>query len=315
MIFSEFGGSMIYNDYHTKINPNQMIRVITNTDAKNEADDQYAIVQALLSPSFDNIGIIASHFGKHKMENSMDASYNEVVKILRLMDFDEKLALRGSEEAMDNERVPKDSEGARLLISEAMRDDERPLFAIFLGPLTDMASALLLEPRIVNRMTCIWIGGNRYPEGGWDYNLANDVVAANVVFKSKLPVWQIPRNIYKKAVVSLIELEMKVRNCGELGRYLFDQLIEVLQNDESGTRENTEYWCMGDSPAVGLLLYGHIFEYDWIPAPEFGSRMEYVHTGLNRPIRVYNNINERFVLEDFFCKLKLFTDKQQLTEK
>ena len=38
--------------------PAKMHRVIINTDAKNEADDQYAIVQALLTPSFDLHGII-----------------------------------------------------------------------------------------------------------------------------------------------------------------------------------------------------------------------------------------------------------------
>ena len=39
----------------------KMHRVIINTDAKNEADDQYAIVQALLTPSFDLHGIIPAH--------------------------------------------------------------------------------------------------------------------------------------------------------------------------------------------------------------------------------------------------------------
>ena len=38
-------------------------RVIINTDAKNEADDQYAIVHALLTPSFELHGIIPAHFG------------------------------------------------------------------------------------------------------------------------------------------------------------------------------------------------------------------------------------------------------------
>ena len=38
-------------------------RVIVNTDAKNEADDQFAIVHAILTPSFDLHGIIPAHFG------------------------------------------------------------------------------------------------------------------------------------------------------------------------------------------------------------------------------------------------------------
>ena len=38
-------------------------RVVIDTDAKNEADDQFAIVHALLSPSLDVRGLIAAHFG------------------------------------------------------------------------------------------------------------------------------------------------------------------------------------------------------------------------------------------------------------
>ena len=38
-------------------------RLILNTDAKNEADDQFTIVHALLTPTFDFHSIIAAHFG------------------------------------------------------------------------------------------------------------------------------------------------------------------------------------------------------------------------------------------------------------
>ena len=53
---------MIYKDYKFTVPPEKMIRVITDTDAKNEADDQFAIVHHLLSPSFDVRGIVAAHF-------------------------------------------------------------------------------------------------------------------------------------------------------------------------------------------------------------------------------------------------------------
>ena len=69
--------------------PNKLTRVIINTDAKNEADDQYAIVQGLLTPSFELHGIIAAHFGSIKSKTSMQDSYDEVMKLLDLM------ALRG----------------------------------------------------------------------------------------------------------------------------------------------------------------------------------------------------------------------------
>ena len=41
-------------------------RVIIDTDAKNEADDQFAIVHGLLSPTLDIRGLIAAHFGTRR---------------------------------------------------------------------------------------------------------------------------------------------------------------------------------------------------------------------------------------------------------
>ena len=54
-----------------KIPEEKKIRVILNTDAKNEVDDQFAIVQTLLTQAFDLRGIIAAHFGTGKSATSM----------------------------------------------------------------------------------------------------------------------------------------------------------------------------------------------------------------------------------------------------
>ena len=53
------------------------VRVILDTDAKNEVDDQFAIVQAILSESMDLKALVAAHFGTGKSEHSMKDSYDE----------------------------------------------------------------------------------------------------------------------------------------------------------------------------------------------------------------------------------------------
>ena len=50
---------------------------------------------------------------------------------------------------------------------------------------------------------------------------------------------------------------------------------------------------------------------EWRPAPEFNAEMNYVHTGKNRPIKVYTSVDTRFTLEDFFAKLAIFTRKRE----
>ncbi|WP_419872339.1 nucleoside hydrolase [Candidatus Pristimantibacillus sp. PTI5] len=300
---------MIFDNFSYKVPSQKMIRIITNSDAKNEADDQYAIVHALLSPKFDNRGLIAAHFGAWRTENSMEESYEEIHKILDLMNMKkDHLVYKGAPKSLPDEGTPIPSAGAELIIKEAMSDDPRPLFVTFLGPLTDMASALLMEPRIAEKLTVIWIGGGAYPAGEPEYNLWNDIHAANVVFKSNVPVWQVPKNAYQQVMVSMAELEYRVKPYGELGSYLFEQLVEFGHTEAAinTTIRTGECWCLGDSPAVGLLLCDHEYRYDWVPAPEITPDMRYIHERNNRPIRVYHDVNSRFIMEDFYAKLALF---------
>ncbi|HIU66389.1 MAG TPA: nucleoside hydrolase, partial [Candidatus Caccomorpha excrementavium] len=182
---------MVYNRYQFQVPIEKQVRVITDTDAKNEADDQFAIVHALLSPKFDNVGLIAAHYGTGRHADSMERSFQELELILDKMGFDRKIAYRGAAHPLPSPSKPVDSEGARLIIREAMKEDARPLYVTFLGPLTDMASAYLMEPRIADRVTVIWIGGGKYPNGGPEFNLGNDIHAANVVFSSPIRVWQV----------------------------------------------------------------------------------------------------------------------------
>ncbi|MEZ4616693.1 MAG: hypothetical protein R2867_14495 [Caldilineaceae bacterium] len=72
-------------------------RVIVNTDAKNEADDQYAIVHAILTPSFELHGIIPAHFGTGKSATSMQDSHDETMLILRLMGLKDQIRVEAGQ--------------------------------------------------------------------------------------------------------------------------------------------------------------------------------------------------------------------------
>ena len=302
---------MRYTNYRFDVPEEKIVRVIVDTDAQNEADDQFAIVQALLSPKFENVGFVAAHFGTGRCEDSMERSYQELCTIFYKMQMDKSIIFRGAPHGLLDKAHPVVSEGAELIVREAMKEDDRHLYVAFLGPLTDLASAYLMEPRIAGRLTAIWIGGGRYPNGGPEFNLGNDILAANVVFASGIELWQVPKDVYEMIPVSLAELEYRVAPCGDIGAYLFEQLDRHAH--EPGPRKSAfrtgESWVLGDSPAIGLILYEHRFCFDWVQAPLITSDMTYVQTGLNRPIRVYKSIDSRLILEDLFAKLALFAKK------
>src|ERR1700730_4634734 len=93
--------------------PANRLRVILNTDAKNEADDQYAIVHAILTPSFELHGIIPAHFGTRRGTASMAESREEVDKLLGLMGLAAAVRVaNGAPWALPDEHTAVPSPGA-----------------------------------------------------------------------------------------------------------------------------------------------------------------------------------------------------------
>lgn len=302
--------------YDYTVPDSKKIRYIIHTDCKNEADDQYTVAHILMTPKLDVKGIIAGHFDMNfrgiEPGGTAKASYDEIIKVMDLMHISgEYPVLMGAPKAMPDEQTPIDSEGARFIIEEAMKDDDRPLFIGMQGAATDLASAILMKPEICSRMTAIFIGGGTYPEGGREFNLCQDISAVNVLFKSQMPLWQVPMNVYKQFGVSLAELQYKVKPHGKLGNYLFTQLAQLNQqlgDAFNGPWPHGELWGLGDEGTIGALMEELEKEdsFDMAPAPTVDyETFKYIPSQTNREIRIYHSMNARLVLEDFFCKLAI----------
>lgn len=300
-------------NYQYNVPDQKKIRMIVDTDCKNEADDQFALAHHLMTPKFIVRGIIGAHFNLNPQEwgqgHTAEASVAEIHKVMQLMDVDDMYQVyRGSEYPLEDEMTSRESEGADFIITEAMRDDPHPLYIAVQGAVTDLAIAIMKEPRICDRMTAIWIGGGMYPEGGFEFNLLQDIPAANILMKSTMPVWQVPIMTYKQMAVSLSELQLNVAPCGQIGQYLFDQMVAFNNKCASVTNwPHGEIWGLGDSPTVGLLLEEaeKTDLYEMREAPEIDKEMKYHFTGNNRQIRVYKDVNARLTLSDFFAKLRI----------
>ena len=303
------------SNYAFKVPENRKLRMIIHTDCKNEADDQYAVAHHLMTPRFIVKGIIGGHFNMFPREygdgGTAKASVDEVNLVLDLMDLQEKYPVfEGAPRALPDEKTPIASPGVDFIINEAMKDDEKPLYISMMGAVTDLASAILLKPEICEKMTAIWIGGAQYPEGGREFNCWQDIAAANVLMKSKMPLWQIPSNVYKQMSVSLAELQVRVMPYGKIGRYLFEQMVEfnlkaaeIIEHWPHG-----EMWGLGDSPTVSVLMEESEKTdiYDEIHAPNINyDNMKYEHNKTNRTIRVYKDVNPRLTMEDFYAKLMI----------
>ena len=302
--------------YEFRVPEGKRLRYIVSTDCAAEADDQYTLAHILMTPKLDVKGVAAAHFDRMNLHGygpgeTAKASYDEVRKVMELMGMADACPVcMGAPTWLPDESTPIPSEGAQLIIDEAMKEDPRPLFIGVQGSLTDLASAILMKPEICSRMTAIWIGGGDYPEGGGEFNLMQDPHAANVVFRSEMPLWQVPTSTYKQFGVSLAELQYRVRPHGKIGAYLFQNLVALNERlaDGAWPWPHGEIWGLGDEGTVAALLEELEKKdgYDVIPAPVVDTEtLQYTHTGENRAIRVYHTMNARLDLEDLFCKLAI----------
>lgn len=287
-----------------------LVRMIVDTDAKNEADDQYAIMHHLLTPVFDVRGIVATHFESKAATpgETMEKSYQEALHILSLAQIEDVPAYRGCTLPLAAQSDAPDSEGVRFIIDEARRADSRPLYIAVQGAMTNVAAALNRAPDIADKIVVLWNGGGPYPKGFREFNLMQDPDACRVVLTSKAEVWQTPMDVYSSMEVSLSELAAKIRPCGVLGRYLFDQLLEenhrsLNPNMPFRTGEN---WILGDNTTIAVLLENRLgSQWHMRPAPKINEDLSYGEDPNGKPIRVYTKLNARLALEDLFSKMTL----------
>ncbi|HBP39022.1 MAG TPA: nucleoside hydrolase [Clostridiales bacterium] len=284
--------------------PEQKIRVIISADAKNEIDDQYAIAYALLSPKIEVVGIAAAHFVIHRLPDSMERSYQEIECVLEKMGLLGQIpVLRGAPQNLAHENEPIDSEAARFFIKQAHTPGQ-PLYVLSTGAITDMASAYLLDPTISSGIeAAVWLGGNAFPEGGSEFNLANDVAAANVIMDSDLKFWLIPVNASIAMSVSYAEVVHRIKPCGAIGEYLTEITLAKGTQEIGPHEENRILW---DIAGVSVVLNPNLHRHHDINAPRFGEDMRYVAMNREHAIRVYDTIDARFTLEDLYAKYALF---------
>lgn len=284
--------------------------VIIDNDFCGDPDGLFQLVHHVLSTSCDIKGIIGAHhngfsfFRDLQGKDDAEKSVNKVNEALELMGLKEQLkVVPGAPVKMADPNKPVESEGARLIVEEALKaTPEKPLYVCVGGPLTDIASAWLINPEIGKNIILIWIGGQEYKETGAivppgysmpEYNLNLSIAAAQVVFnKSDMRIWQIPRDVYRQCMYSMTELEVKVRPYGKLGAYLYDSLANLMK--QFGARGSMgETYILGDSPLVLMTALMSNFEadpasshYQYVTIPTIADDGSYRYNHGGRQIRV-----------------------------
>lgn len=302
-------------------------RVIVDNDFAGDPDDLYQLVHHLLSPSVKIVGVVASHLraGDPITDSTRTATDAETIALdlfARMGCTSTELVWRGSEVALEDLTSPQDSPAARNIIAEALKDDDSPLYYAAGGGLTDLSSAILMEPEVAKRLTLVWVGGPEYaglgdpPPGHMpiEYNLMIDVNSGRVCFDAQdLTIWQVPRDTYRQAIIGESELRIRIGGTGPLGKYMYGEIKHLLDGCASAGHPITGGYDLGDNTLVLLTALQTVFEADpsssrWIykPTPRIMESGDYRPMRETRTMRIYTQIDMRLIVEDLCLKIQEF---------
>ena len=288
--------------------PNGRIDVVLDTDAYNEIDDQFAIAYLLKSKDkLTTKALYAAPFLNDKSispEDGMNRSYDEIIKILSLMG-EKAEVYRGSVRYLDDETTPVISDAAKDLAHRAEAySPENPLYVVAIGAITNVASAILLNPKVAENTVVVWLGGHAlHYHHTQEFNMRQDVAAARVVMGSGVPFVQLPcMGVVSSFTVSKPELEFWLKGKNDLADYLAQNTIKEADSYAQGMAWTRVIW---DVTAVAWLLNDEerFMESRVIttPVPTYDNFYATDYNGY--PMRYVYNINRDSLMTDLFQKI------------
>ena len=288
--------------------PSGRVDVVLDTDAHNEIDDQYAIAYLLSSKDkLTTKAIYAAPYSKDGIvtpQEGMEKSYKEIFKILSLMEETVEV-LKGATEYLPDEKTPVVSSASLDLAKRANEySAENPLYVLAIGAITNIASAILLNPKVAENTVVVWLGGHAYHyPNAKEFNLKQDITAARVVFGSGVPLIHLPcQGVVSAFTISKPELEKWFVGKNELADYLSTITIKHVEEQAHCLAWSKPIW---DVTAVAWLLNdnGRFIESRLQPTPLPSYDGYYTQCPNNQLLNYVYFIKRDNLLEDLINKL------------
>ncbi len=282
------------------------IPVVLSTDVGNEIDDQWAIVYTLLSDEFEVLGVMSAH-----APSIAPPAGHTAYLILRHI-VEERLAmsthppiLEGASLPLKDAATPQVSQAATFLVesSKSFSSGNR-LNVLTIGAATDVASAILMDPSVSNRIRVLQMGYNDWPNGGDVFNILNDIKAAQVVFSSDVPI------VVGSAKVCIENLglgyeqaKQMVSQRGPVGGWLWDEYSAWYYRFVKPLREEdfSKPWIIWDTVVVAHLL--GMTKSETYPRPIVKDDMSFDHAKTGKDITWITDVDEKRMWADFLKKL------------
>lgn len=215
--------------------------VILDTDTYNEIDDQFALSYLMLDHGRTKLlSVNAAPFFNDNSSSPLDGmerSYNEILKIYKLIGDESIPCYRGSRGYLENENTAQPSDAADNIINTAksMPEGER-LYVVAIGAITNVASALIAMPEIKDKIVVVWLGGTALHIGSThEFNMIQDIAAARVIFNCGAPLVMVPcAGMCTALTTTSPELNAWLKGKNRLCDYLCENVRACFGDDPFG---------------------------------------------------------------------------------
>ena len=282
------------------------VSVVLDTDTYNEIDDQYAVVYSLFSKEkLDIEAIYAAPFHNSRSEgpaDGMEKSYEEILRLLEKMDIaPEGLVFRGSECYLPESGEPVGSPAAEDLVDRAKKERDGPLYVAAIGAITNIASAILMDPSIISRIVVLWLGGHPYNHNtAEEFNLKQDIAASRLIFDCGVPLVHFPcRSVAEMLRTTRAEMEAHVKGLGAVGDYIYNIFCDYVP-DEPGVSK-----VIWDLAPVAWLVDPAVAQTSLVTSPVLNDGLTWSANDQRHFVRVATRIERDRVFGDFFRKIDL----------
>ena len=285
------------------------IPVVLSTDVGNEIDDQWAIVYLLTNPAFDVKGVLSAHAPTIRPPAGRTA-YNILRHIVerRLNMVAHPPLFEGASEPLVNIHTPRASAAAKFLVTASKSfNASRRLNVLTIGAVTDLASAILDDPDIVNRIQVVDMGFQDWPDGGDVFNIANDIYAMQVVLDSNVPLVVGSEAVCKKGLaVSYEQARRMMGTRGPIGQWLWHEYQAWYYRVVKPWRKDdfSKPWVIWDNVTLAYLL--GMTKQEIHPRPGLQDNLKFSHPDTDRKITWITEIDTPRFWADFLQKLDIY---------
>ena len=288
--------------------PAAPVRMVLDTDTYNEIDDQFAVVYSLLSQERLRVeALYAAPFHNRRSSgpgDGMEKSYEEIQRLLARLSFvnfpRSGFFRRGSAAWMPDADSPVESDSAADLIEKALASPlDDPLYVVAIGAITNVASALLMEPAIRERIVVVWLGGHaRHWPDTREFNLYQDPAASRVVLDCGVPLVLFPcMGVVSHLHTTLPEIAAHVKGQGAIGDYLFEIYRDYHEDQFAYSKQ---IW---DIAPIGWLVNAAWAQMERVSAPILTDRLTWAFDENRHTIASARYVDRDSILRDLFTKL------------